>query len=65
MSCKRAVLSEDDYRQTMRVTYERPGDPDAVAECFTGQVNRALGGTVRVPVSSTVGRRASRRLRST
>jgi hypothetical protein len=43
-------FSEDDYRQTVRVTYERlTGDPDAVVEDLTGQLNRALGGAVKVP----------------
>jgi hypothetical protein len=45
-----APYSENDYRQTVRVTYERlTSDPDAVVEDLIGRLNRALGGAVRIP----------------
>jgi hypothetical protein len=43
-------FSEDEYRETTRVTYERlTKDPDGIVEELTGQLNRALGGSSPVP----------------
>jgi len=43
-------FSEDDYRQTVRVTHERlANEPDSIVEDLTGRLNRALGGTAPVP----------------
>jgi hypothetical protein len=43
-------FSEDDYRQTVRVTYERlVKEPDSIVEDLTGRLNRALGGSALVP----------------
>jgi hypothetical protein len=43
-------FSEDDYRQTVRVTYERlVKDLDSVVEDLTGRLNRALGGSALIP----------------
>ncbi len=43
-------FSEDDYRQTVRVTHERlANEPDSIVEDLTGRLNRALGGTALVP----------------
>ena len=45
-----APFSEDDYRRTVRVTYERLAkEPDSIVEDLTGQLNRALGGAAPVP----------------
>jgi hypothetical protein len=42
--------SQDDYRQTVRVTHERlVKDPDSIAEDLTGRLNRALGGSAPIP----------------
>jgi hypothetical protein len=43
-------FSEGDYRETVRVTYERlVKDPDAIVEVLTGRLNRALGGSAPIP----------------
>jgi hypothetical protein len=43
-------FSENDYRQTVRVTYERlVKEPDSIVEDLTGRLNRALGGSAPVP----------------
>jgi hypothetical protein len=43
-------FSEDEYRETTRVTYERlTKDPDGIVEELTGQLNRALGGSSPIP----------------
>ena len=43
-------FSDDDYRQTVRVTYERLiREPDLIVEGLTGRLNRALGGSAPVP----------------
>jgi hypothetical protein len=45
-----APYSEEDYRHTVRVTYERlVKDPDSIVEDLTGQLNRALGGSAPIP----------------
>jgi hypothetical protein len=45
-----APFSEDDYRETVRATYERVvKDPDSVVVDLTGRLNRALGGSAPIP----------------
>jgi hypothetical protein len=45
-----APFSEDGYRETARVTYERlANEPDSIVEDLTGRLNRALGGSAPVP----------------
>jgi len=45
-----APFSEDDYRRTVRVTYERLiNEPDSIVDDLTGRLNRALGGSAPVP----------------
>jgi hypothetical protein len=45
-----APFSENDYRQTVRVTFERlVNEPDSIVEDLTGRLNRALGGSAPVP----------------
>jgi hypothetical protein len=47
---ERTPYSDDDYRETARVTYERlVKDPDSVVEELTGPLNRALGGSAPIP----------------
>jgi hypothetical protein len=43
-------FSEEHYRETLRVTYERlVKDSDSIVEELTGRLNRALGGSAPVP----------------
>jgi hypothetical protein len=45
-----APFSEDEYRETVRATYERVvKDPDAIVVDLTGRLNRALGGAAPIP----------------
>jgi hypothetical protein len=45
-----APFSEDDYRETVRATYERVvKDPDSIVTDLTGRLNRALGGSAPIP----------------
>jgi hypothetical protein len=47
---ERTPYSDEDYRETARVTYERLiKDPDSIVEELTGQLNRALGGSAPIP----------------
>jgi Putative DNA-binding domain len=47
---ERTPFSDEDYRETVRVTYERlVKDPDSIVEELTGQLNRALGGSAPIP----------------
>jgi hypothetical protein len=44
-----APFSENEYRETVRATYDRVvKDPDGVAD-LTGRLNRGLGGSAPVP----------------
>jgi hypothetical protein len=45
-----APYSEDEYRETIRATYERVvKDPDSIVADLTGQLNRGLGGSAPIP----------------
>jgi Schlafen, AlbA_2 len=45
-----APFSEEEYRETVRATYERlVKDPDAIVADLTGRLNRALGGSAPIP----------------
>jgi hypothetical protein len=45
-----APFSEDEFRETVRTTYERVvKDPDAIVSDLTGRLNRALGGSAPIP----------------
>jgi hypothetical protein len=47
---ERPPFSEENHRETVRVTYERlVKDPDSIVEELTGQLNRALGGLAPIP----------------
>ena len=47
---ERTPFSDEDYRETARVTYERlVKDPDSIVEELTGPLNRALGGSAPIP----------------
>jgi hypothetical protein len=47
---ERPPFSEEEYRETVRLTYERlVKDPDSIVEELTGQLNRALGGAAPIP----------------
>jgi hypothetical protein len=45
-----APFSEEEYRETVRATYERVvKDPNAIVADLTGRLNRALGGSTPIP----------------
>jgi hypothetical protein len=45
-----APFSEEEYRETVRATYERVvKDPDGIVTDLTGRLNRALGGSAPIP----------------
>jgi hypothetical protein len=45
-----APFSEEEYRETVRATYERVvKDPDSIVADLTGRLNRALGGSAPIP----------------
>jgi hypothetical protein len=45
-----APFSENEYRETVRATYERVvKDPDGIVADLTGRLNRGLGGSAPIP----------------
>jgi hypothetical protein len=50
IGAERTPYSDEDYRETVRVSYERlVKDSDSIVEELTGRLNRALGGSAPVP----------------